>query len=112
MLRKLLTLLALAATLSVSACAKEPEMNTPNAENTDYIVLGMGCFWGAEKRMSEIPGVVDVESGYAGGDAEKAGYYDVLGLEKKSATAKSTSATMPKSSKSPSTRKQSIWKPF
>lgn len=82
MLRKLLTLLALAATLSVSACAKEPEMNTPTAENTDYIVLGMGCFWGAEKRMSEIPGVVDVESGYAGGDAEKAGYYDVLGLEK------------------------------
>jgi len=23
----------------------------------DYIVLGMGCFWGAEKRMAEIPGV-------------------------------------------------------
>ena len=48
----------------------------------ESIVLGMGCFWGAEKRMSEIPGVIDVESGYAGGDAEKVGYYDVLGLEK------------------------------
>ncbi|MFZ5580074.1 MAG: peptide-methionine (S)-S-oxide reductase MsrA [Pseudomonadota bacterium] len=52
------------------------------AAKTESIVLGMGCFWGAEKRMSEIPGVLDVESGYAGGDAEKAGYYDVLGLEK------------------------------
>jgi len=53
-----------------------------NAAQSESIVLGMGCFWGAEKRMSEIPGVLDVESGYAGGDAAKAGYYDVLGLEK------------------------------
>ncbi|MFW6259262.1 MAG: peptide-methionine (S)-S-oxide reductase MsrA [Halochromatium sp.] len=50
---------------------------------TDAIVLGMGCFWGAEKRMSEIPGVLDVESGYAGGDAERVGYRDVLRLEKR-----------------------------
>jgi len=50
---------------------------------TDSIVLGMGCFWGAEKRMSEIPGVLDVESGYAGGDAERASYRDVLNLEKR-----------------------------
>lgn len=49
----------------------------------DSIVLGMGCFWGAEKRMSEIPGVLDVESGYAGGDAKRAGYRDVLDLEKR-----------------------------
>lgn len=50
-------------------------------ENTESIVLGMGCFWGAEKRMSAIDGVVNVESGYAGGDAVKAGYQDVLALE-------------------------------
>ena len=50
---------------------------------SDSIVLGMGCFWGAEKRMSEIPGVLAVESGYAGGDAERAGYRDVLNLEKR-----------------------------
>ena len=55
---------------------------TTHAEQSESIVLGMGCFWGAEKRMSEIVGVLDVESGYAGGDAPKAGYYDVLGLEK------------------------------
>ena len=40
--------------------------NTP--ANAESIVLGMGCFWGAEKRMSELPGVLDVESGYANGD--------------------------------------------
>jgi peptide methionine sulfoxide reductase msrA/msrB len=54
----------------------------PALAATDSIVLGMGCFWGAEKRMSEIPGVIDVESGYAGGDAKRAGYQDVLNLEK------------------------------
>jgi len=50
--------------------------------DTDSIVLGMGCFWGAEKRMAAVPGVIDVESGYAGGDAENVGYRDVLNLEK------------------------------
>jgi len=50
---------------------------------TGSIVLGMGCFWGAEKRMSEIPGVLNVESGYAGGDTQNVGYRDVLNLEKR-----------------------------
>jgi peptide methionine sulfoxide reductase msrA/msrB len=48
---------------------------------TDSIVLGMGCFWGAEKRMSELPGVVDVESGYANGDIDGT-YEAVLAHEK------------------------------
>ncbi len=43
---------------------------------TDSIVLGMGCFWGAEKRMAAIPGVLDVESGYANG--EIAGTYEAV----------------------------------
>jgi peptide methionine sulfoxide reductase msrA/msrB len=42
----------------------------------DSVVLGMGCFWGAEKRMGELPGVVDVESGYANG--EIAGNYEAV----------------------------------
>jgi peptide methionine sulfoxide reductase msrA/msrB len=71
---RLLRALLLALTLGtlVSACAKEtpampakPALNDPRL---DSIVLGMGCFWGAEKRMSELPGVVDVESGYANGE--------------------------------------------
>jgi peptide methionine sulfoxide reductase msrA/msrB len=47
---------------------------------TDSIVLGMGCFWGAEKRMAELPGVLDVESGYANGDIA-GDYQSVLALE-------------------------------
>jgi len=42
----------------------------------DTVVLGMGCFWGAEKRMRELPGVLDVESGYANGDIE--GNYEAV----------------------------------
>lgn len=50
--------------------------NVQKAGSTDSIVLGMGCFWGAEKRMAAIPGVLDVESGYANGDV--AGTYDTV----------------------------------
>ena len=42
----------------------------------ETIVLGMGCFWGAEKRMAELPGVVDVESGYANGEVP--GTYEAI----------------------------------
>lgn len=48
----------------------------PTLANADTIVLGMGCFWGAEKRMAELPGVLDVESGYANGDIP--GNYDAV----------------------------------
>ncbi|TDR40692.1 peptide methionine sulfoxide reductase msrA/msrB [Tahibacter aquaticus] len=58
--------LALAACMAESSAtlpAKLPAASGP----VDTIVLGMGCFWGAEKRMSALAGVVDVESGYANG---------------------------------------------
>lgn len=45
---------------------------------TEYIVLGMGCFWGTEKRMSALPGVVDVISGYAGGSYPDPTYDKIL----------------------------------
>lgn len=47
-----------------------------NPAGTESIVLGMGCFWGAEKRMSALPGVIDVESGYANGEVP--GTYDAV----------------------------------
>ena len=53
-----------------------------NTIKTDYIVLGMGCFWGAEMRMSEIQGVLDVESGYAGGDLPGVSYQQILNHER------------------------------
>lgn len=50
-------------------------------QTTESIVLGMGCFWGAEKRMSAIHGVIDVESGYANGEIEGS-YEAVLAQER------------------------------
>jgi peptide methionine sulfoxide reductase msrA/msrB len=81
------TLLALFMTLGLGlllgACAKENAEAAgtkikPVLDSTqlDSIVLGMGCFWGAEKRMAQIPGVVDVESGYANGEIE--GSYEAI----------------------------------
>jgi peptide methionine sulfoxide reductase msrA/msrB len=49
----------------------------------ERIVLGMGCFWGAEKRMSALPGVVDVVSGYAGGERRDPSYQQVLADERR-----------------------------
>ncbi len=42
------------------------------------LVLGMGCFWGAEKRLAALPGVVHTEAGYAGGETVNPTYQTVL----------------------------------
>jgi peptide-methionine (S)-S-oxide reductase len=39
--------------------------------------FGAGCFWGVETRLRELPGVLDVIVGYAGGVTEEPGYQDV-----------------------------------
>jgi len=84
-------LLALSMGFLLSACAKEKpaaQVNTVVSNSNaqlDSIVLGMGCFWGAEKRMSEVPGVVDVESGYANGDVE--GSYEAVLAQERAARA-------------------------
>ncbi|HSH84604.1 MAG TPA: peptide-methionine (S)-S-oxide reductase MsrA [Guyparkeria sp.] len=57
-------------------------LSHPLHAETRTIAFGMGCFWGAEKRMAALEGVIDVESGFAGGEAETVGYRDVLSLER------------------------------
>ena len=42
------------------------------------IVLGMGCFWGAEKHLSKVSGVLSTEVGYAGGQSLYPSYESVL----------------------------------
>lgn len=42
-------------------------MQPPFAEGLADIVLGMGCFWGAERLFWEMPGVQVTAVGYAGG---------------------------------------------
>lgn len=74
-------ILALSTSFLIGGCADDKVQATtakvqPASGQVDSIVLGMGCFWGAEKRMAAIPGVLDVESGYANGDV--AGTYDAV----------------------------------
>lgn len=46
-------------------------------EQVDSIVLGEGCFWGAEKRLQALPGVIDAVSGYADGRGHAANYREI-----------------------------------
>jgi peptide methionine sulfoxide reductase msrA/msrB len=39
----------------------------PMSVDSETLVLGLGCFWGAEKRFEAMPGVINVVSGYADG---------------------------------------------
>lgn len=53
----------------------ENQANT-NTENK-VIYLAGGCFWGTEKYLSMIKGVVETEVGYANGRTEDPSYEDV-----------------------------------
>lgn len=46
------------------------------------IVFAAGCFWGVEKHFENMPGVVDVRSGYVGGDYPNPTYQKVLSIRK------------------------------
>ena len=47
-------------------------------EPENVIYLAGGCFWGMEKLMQSIPGVIDVESGYANGTCEADANYQTV----------------------------------
>lgn len=40
-------------------------------------LLGAGCFWGVDKILKSIPGIVSTEVGYAGGTTKNPTYEDV-----------------------------------
>lgn len=46
-------------------------------EKTDTAIFAGGCFWGVEHLLSQVPGVLDVESGYTGGRTENPTYEEV-----------------------------------
>ena len=51
--------------------------------HSEKIVLGSGCFWGAEKGYESLPGVIDAVSGYADGKGIKASYREITKLKNK-----------------------------
>lgn len=46
-------------------------------DGCEEILLGMGCFWGAERHFWQLPGVVNTAVGYAGGTTPNPTYDEV-----------------------------------
>ena len=62
---------------SLSATVKEATIHS------EKIVLGSGCFWGAEKGYEALPGVIDAVSGYADGNGIRPTYREITKLKNK-----------------------------
>jgi peptide-methionine (S)-S-oxide reductase len=52
-------------------------LKPPFPEGSERIVLGLGCFWGAERLFWQIPGVYTTAVGYAGGMTRNPTYEEV-----------------------------------
>jgi len=50
---------------------------SPYPEKMELAMLGMGCFWGAERRLWSLPGVYVTAAGYAGGFTPNPTYEEV-----------------------------------
>jgi peptide-methionine (S)-S-oxide reductase len=54
-------------------------LSPPFPEGMELALFGMGCFWGAEKRYWQAPGVYTTAVGYAGGHTPNPTYEEVCG---------------------------------
>src|SRR4051794_14949840 len=52
-------------------------MTPPFPDGMQQVVFGMGCFWGAERKFWEAPGVYTTAVGYAGGFTPHPTYQEV-----------------------------------
>lgn len=69
----LLARLALALSIPAHAVVAQAESVRDNAALQTAVFAG-GCFWGVDAVFKHVKGVASVESGYAGGSADKANY--------------------------------------
>lgn len=67
------------ADLPVISPVADQQPATEAPKNTEIAVFAGGCFWGIEGVYEHVKGVIDVKSGYAGGDAKTADYETVSG---------------------------------
>src|SRR4051794_13072815 len=49
-------------------------LTPPFPEGSEQAVLGLGCFWGAERIFWQLPGVYTTAVGYAGGSTPNPTY--------------------------------------
>lgn len=52
-------------------------LTPPYPAGLELALLGMGCFWGAEKKFWQLPGVYSTAVGYAGGSTPNPTYQEV-----------------------------------
>jgi peptide-methionine (S)-S-oxide reductase len=52
-------------------------LEPPFPEHLEQAVFGMGCFWGAERKFWQTPGVYSTSVGYAGGHTPNPTYEEV-----------------------------------
>ena len=52
-------------------------LNGPYPDGTEIALFGLGCFWGAERKFWQLPGVTVTAVGYAGGHTPNATYEEV-----------------------------------
>ncbi len=55
----------------------QAELVPPFPQSVNYAVFGMGCFWGAERKFWNLPGVHTTAVGYAGGELDNPDYRQV-----------------------------------
>jgi peptide-methionine (S)-S-oxide reductase len=64
---------------AVPTAVPMPEIDepAPGSSAPETAVLAGGCFWGVQGLFQHVKGVIEAESGYAGGDAATANYETV-----------------------------------
>jgi len=65
------------AELRTAAGVGEAAKTGVSTEATETAILAGGCFWGMEEILRKLPGVIDTEVGYTGGELEHPTYSDL-----------------------------------